>query len=355
MNTSFEQSGRTGTGKHGGVKVGVEELVAGLQQWHRAQGYSERTLGADWQRLNPFWRFLESREMIDGGRVELEAITPALIADYQTYLFDYPHARTGKKITPYTQANYLYGVRALFQYLQKTKRLAHDPSQVIKLPRARVTLPSAILTAQEMRRLLGTPDTSTVLGFRDRTMLEVLWSTGLRMNELLTLKEEDVRFGQGLLFVREGKGGKQRLIPIGASALQWLRGYLADVRPLLTREAFRKRRWRPSAISPMLFLSKNGAGLEESSVAHWLRVYQRKARIRKRVTGHVFRHTLATEMLRAGADLRHIQEMLGHEQLNTTQRYLRVVKEELKRVHQATHPREQIPAAPIHYRGDTTL
>jgi len=95
--------------------------------------------------------------------------------------------------------------------------------------------------------------------------------------------------------------------------------------------------------------------LEASSIAHRLRAYQRKARINKRITGHVFRHTLATEMLKAGADLRHIQEMLGHARLNTTQRYLRVVKEELKKVHQATHPREQMPNAPVHYRGSQTV
>jgi integrase/recombinase XerD len=104
-----------------------------------------------------------------------------------------------------------------------------------------------------------------------------------------------------------------------------------------------------------LFLSKDGGGMEQSTVRHWLRGYQRKARIKKRITGHVFRHTLATEMLRAGADLRHIQEMLGHEDLTTTQRYLRVVKEELKRVHHATHPREQMPTAPVHYRGSNAV
>ena len=334
--------------------VSCESLVADLQQWHRVQGYSERTLYADWQRLNPFWRFLGKRGVMEKGRVDLTAITPALIADYQTYLFDYPHVRTGKKITPNSQTNYLNGVQALFRFLHKTHRLAHNPSQVIKLPRAAVTLPAAILTPQEVRRLLMMPNTRTVLGFRDRCMLETFWTTGVRMNELLTLDVEDVRFEAELLLIRQGKGNKQRLIPIGTSALTWLRRYIDEVRPLLTREAFAKRRWRPATISTRLFLSQTGHELEQSSVRHWLRAYQRKARIKKRITGHVFRHTLATEMLRAGADLRHIQEMLGHDDLATTQRYLRVVKEELKKVHQATHPREQMPTAPVHYRGSQT-
>ena len=279
------------------------------------------------------------------------AITPAVMADYQTHLFDYPHFRTGKKIAPCSQANYLQGVLTLFRFLHKTRRMASDPSHIIKLPRATVALPAAILTPQEVRRLLMMPNTRTVLGFRDRCMLEVLWTTGVRMHELLTLDVDDIRFEEGLLLVRQGKGSKQRLIPIGASALTWLRRYLDEVRPLLTREALPQRRWRPATISPRLFLSQTGQGMEQSSIRHCLRAYQRKARIRKRITAHVFRHTLATEMLRAGADLRHIQEMLGHEDLATTQRYLRVVKEELKKVHRATHPREQMPMAPVEYKG----
>ena len=331
--------------------VACDQLVADLQQWHRVQGCSERTLEADKQRLNPFWRFLEKRRVVCDGRVELAAITPALIADYQTHLFDYHHFRTGAKIASLTQTGYLTGVQSLFRFLHKTKRLAHDPSHVIRLPRATVTVPYAILSPQEVRRLLIMPNTRTVLGFRDRAMLEVLWSTGLRMGELLSLDVAAVRFEEGLLFIAHGKGNKQRLIPIGASALTWVRNYIDQVRPLLTREALPKRRWRPAAISSFLFLSKDGAGIDQSTFNKRIRGYARKARIKKRITGHVFRHTLATEMLRAGADLRHIQEMLGHEELTTTQRYLRVVKEELKKVHRASHPREQMPMTPVHYRG----
>jgi integrase/recombinase XerD len=353
MNTGSAQSGGTGTGKLEAVKV--EELVAGLHQWRLAQGCSERTLKASRQRLNTFWRFLENRGVLENGRVELEAITPALMADYQTYLFDYPNPRTGKKITSCSQANYLCGVRALFQYLKKTKRLAHDPSHVLKQPKARATVPATILTREEMRRLLMAPDTRNPLGFRDRCIMEVLWSTGLRVNELLSLEPADVRFEEGLLLVRHGKGNKQRLIPIGLSALQWLRTYINDVRPVITREALAECRWRPAVISPMLFLSKDATGLKENSLGTRLRRCQRKARIRKRVTVHVFRHTLATEMLKAGADLRHIQELLGHESIDTTQRYLQVAKEELKRVHHASHPREKIPLTPVRYRGENDL
>lgn len=349
MNTSVQQSGRTGTGKLETVKV--EELVAGLHQWRVAQGCSERTLTASRQRLNTFWRFLETRGLLENGRVDLEAITPALMADYQTCLFEHRYARTGKKISTYTQAGYLCGVRALFQYLKKTKRLAQDPSHVLKQPKARVTVPATILSREEMRRLLMAPDTRSVLGFRDRCILEVLWSTGLRVNELLSLEPGDIRFEEGLLLVRHGKGDKQRLIPIGASALQWLRTYITDARPVITREALAECPWRPDNISPMLFLSKDANGLKERSLCTRLHRYQRKARIRKRITVHVFRHTLATEMLKAGADLRHIQEMLGHESIDTTQRYLQVAKEELKRVHQASHPREKIPVAPVQYKG----
>jgi integrase/recombinase XerD len=336
--------------------VTCESLVAALQQWHRVQGQSDNSLQADKRRLTPFWRFLERRGVMREGRVELAAVTPSLMADYQDHLFDYISARSGQKITPYSQANYLTGVQVLFRFLHKTHRLAHDPSAVIRLPRAAVTIPSAILTPQEVQRLLLMPNTRTVLGFRDRCILEVFWSTGVRMNELITLHVEDVRFDEGLLFVREGKGSKQRLIPIGASALRWLREYLASVRPVLARESWQGRYWKRAAGStacPRLFLSGKGKPLPANSVGLRLRTYQRQARLKKRLTGHVFRHTLATEMLKAGADLRHIQEMLGHADLGTTQRYLHVVKEELKKVHRATHPREQMQTTPVHYRGET--
>jgi integrase/recombinase XerD len=331
-----------------------EKLVAALQQWHRVQGLTEASVQADQRRLPPFWRFLKKRGVLREGGVELAAVTPALLADYQAYLFDYVSARSGRKITAYSQTNYLVGVQVLFRFLCQTGRMAHDPSAVIRLPRAAVTIPAAILTPSEVQRLLLMPNTRTVLGFRDRCILEVLWSTGIRMKELLTLDVEDVRFDQKLLFIREGKGNKQRFIPIGASALRWLREYLAAVRPVLTRESWQSRGWRPAALSSRLFLSNHGQPLHGTSVGNMLRTYQRQARLKKRLTGHVFRHTLATEMLKAGADLRHIQEMLGHADLTTTQRYLHVVKEELKRVHQASHPREQMPTAPIRYRGLTT-
>jgi len=336
----------------GSASTSNESLLADLQQWHRVQGHSERTVRAAKQRFIPFWHFLEKQGLVSQGRIELESITANILADYQTSLFD---GLNGKKIAPLTQTNYLCFVQSLFRFLHKTKRLAHDPSRIIKLPHAEVTIPSAILTTREVKKLLSMPDVHTVLGFRDRAILEVFWSTGIRMNELITLNVEDVRFDEGLLFIRQGKGhgptGKQRLIPLGASALAWLRRYIDTVRPLLTREALPHRRWKPEKISPRLFLSQTGQEMEDTSVGHRLRMYQKQARIKKRITGHVFRHTLATEMLKAGADLRHIQEMLGHEQLNTTQRYLRVVREELKKVHHATHPREQMPVAPVHYRG----
>ena len=300
------------------------------------KGVSKRTEGWYWQS----WHAFES-VLADASP---ETLTKsAFTAEIETML--------SREVSPITINTYARAINAFLHWLSEE---GHCPKP-ITIPRLKepdVVIPT--LKPEDVQRLLQ--HRPTCKNHKRAQMLALLiLDTGLRLKEALSLRRDDIDLDNLLLTVKDGKGGKQRLIPIGASALQWLRGYLADVRPLLTREAFRKRRWRPSAISPMLFLSKNGAGLEESSVAHWLRVYQRKARIRKRVTGHVFRHTLATEMLRAGADLRHIQEMLGHEQLNTTQRYLRVVKEELKRVHQATHPREQIPAAPIHYRGDTTL
>ena len=144
------------------------------------------------------------------------------------------------------------------------------------------------------------------------------------------LAVEDIDFERALVTIREGKGGRTRVVPLGASVVGWLREYIEKARPWLAMNGG----------AETLFLSRFGRRMEKSGLFYKLRIYQRRAKIKKRLTGHTFRHTLASEMLKAGADLRHIQELLGHEKLTTTQRYLHIVKGDLKRVHGKTHPRE---------------
>jgi integrase/recombinase XerD len=244
-----------------------------------------------------------------------------------------------------SQIHALSYVQSFFRFLKTTKRIALDPSRVIRLPHAPQTLPAALLTPEEMRRLLAVPDLHTPTGFRDRCILEVFWTTGMRIGELLALNVGDVDFAQALGTIQHGKGGKPRVVPLGAGALAWLREYVDEVRPLLLSSAAKPHE--------TLFLSRFGERMDKSGLHYKLKAYQRRAGIKKNLTAHSFRHTLASEMLRAGADLRHIQELLGHGNLTTTQRYLHVVKADLKKVHGRTHPREaHTPTTSADYHGE---
>jgi integrase/recombinase XerD len=348
MNTSFGQSSRTGTGKHGDEKVAPTwgELMSAWQQWLALQNYAAGAQKDFPQKVQLLRLFLTQRGLIDGAeRVDLPAIDAATLGDYQAFVFDYVSPKTGRKLKTMSQIHALSYVQSFFRFLKTTKRIALDPARVIRLPHAPQTLPAALLTPEEMRRLLAVPDLHTPTGFRDRCILEVFWTTGMRIGELLALAVPDIDFAQALGTIQQGKGGKPRVVPLGAGALAWLREYVDEVRPLLLSSAAKPHE--------TLFLSRFGERMDKSGLHYKLKAYQRRAGIKKNLTAHSFRHTLASEMLRAGADLRHIQELLGHGNLTTTQRYLHVVKADLKKVHGKTHPREaHAPTTSADYHGE---
>lgn len=334
------------------------------QQWLAVQNYAASAQKDFPQKLQLLRRFLETRSGPDGrmliddaGRVDLAGIGVETMGDYQAFVFDYVSPKTGRKLKTTSQIHALSYVQSFFRFLRRTKRIALDPARVIRLPRHPQSLPAALLTPEEMRRLLAVPDVHTPCGFRDRCILEVFWCTGMRIGELLSLAVGDIDFAQALCTIRHGKGDKPRVVPLGAGALAWLREYLDHVRPLLAKPVTSPLSEIRDPHSEILFLSRFGKRMEKSGLFYKLKTYRRRAGIRKHVTAHSFRHTLASEMLKAGADLRHIQEMLGHENLTTTQRYLHIVKADLKKVHAHTHPREvraarAVGAAAPVYRGE---
>jgi len=253
-----------------------------------------------------------------------------------------------------TQIVMLNSVQVFGKYLVASGQLLRNPAEALKLPKEPKRLPGTILSRKEVQRLFKQPDTATVLGFRDRTMYEVLYSTGLRISELIGMRVEHLLLpdsvpataGAGTgssLFVPETKHYKDRYVPIGATACLYLGKYLDQVRPSLARKKS----------GDTVFLSRCNRMLDDGGVQQKLRIYARRAHIEKYLTVHVFRHTVATEMLRRGADLRQIQELLGHRQLTTTQRYTHILKGELKRVQAHCHPREQVdlPENFTTYRG----
>jgi len=325
----------------------IPELIKAYAAWIELQGWSEGSATDHRQKLNRFWTFLDGRGLIESDRPDFENIDREVIADYQTHLFQVVSDKTGKRLSTASQINYLSYLEAFYRFLKSTGRIVFDPTDIIKLPRQPQVLPHVLLTPSEVRRLLAVPDLSNPLGFRDRAMLEVFWSTGIRLGEAVKLQVADVDAAQGLLTLQTPKGRKDRCVPVGAGAINWLDTYTNDVRPIILKQAKVDEK-----TSQWLFLSRFGRKMDRSGVFIKLRSYARRAKLKKKIGTHTFRHTLASEMLKAGADLRHIQEMLGHDNLATTQRYLHIVKAELKKVHGKTHPREAVDAATApKYRG----
>jgi integrase/recombinase XerD len=216
----------------------------------------------------------------------------------------------------------------LLAWATRTKHLVVNPAADMALPRLPKRLPRAVLSVSEAERVLAQPDLTTALGLRDRAILEVLYSTGLRRMELVGLDLPDIDAERAVVLVREGKGKKDRLVPIGARAIAWVHRYLDSVRPRLVRAR------DPAA----LFLSARGTRIRPTRLTERLHRYVVAAGVGKPGSVHIFRHTMATLMHDAGADIRDLQEILGHAQLSTTEIYTHVSIERLKAVHAQTHP-----------------
>jgi integrase/recombinase XerD len=305
--------------------------------WLKGIGRADGTLTHHRASLRLWGKYLDAQ-----GVTELAQVTPQLVAGYQAWLYQ-ARSRFGQPYTLQSQIGILNSLQVFCRHLVRCGKLLHNPAETIRLPKEPKKLPGQIFTPQEVKKLLNQPDTSTVLGFRDRTLYELLYSTGLRITEAIRLQVQDIDFDQRTVAVRDGKGGKDRIVPLGATARRHLAEYLQRVRPVLGH-------LHPSE---RVFLNRCGRPFGKSGLLKKLQLYAARARIKKHVTVHTFRHTLATEMLRRGADLRQIQELLGHAKLRTTQIYTHIVKGELKRVQAHCHPREQteLPENFVKYRG----
>ncbi|USG06087.1 site-specific tyrosine recombinase XerD [Latilactobacillus sakei] len=219
-------------------------------------------------------------------------------------------------------------LRKFYQYLAREGRIQKDPMLQIDSPKQGRHLP-AVLSSEEIERLLKTPDTSTPLGLRDRAILEVLYATGLRVSELVHLKLTDLHLSLGLIQTL-GKGDKERIIPIGDVAVDWINEYLERSRNRLTK----------GKDSPYLFVNFHGNGLTRQGIWKNLKAIVQAAGIDKGVTPHTLRHSFATVLLENGADLRIVQELLGHSDISTTQIYTHISKKHLTEVYQRGHPRD---------------
>jgi integrase/recombinase XerD len=288
----------------------------------RVRNYSEWTVGNRERYGRHFASWCEERSI-----VYPQEVTKPLLEAYQRHLFLF-RTPDGQPLGFSTQSSHLVTVRQLFKWLMRQNVLLYNPASEIELPKQPVRLPTAVLSIEEAERILGVPDVREVLGLRDRAILEVLYATGLRRAEVIKLSLGDVDSSRRVLVVREGKGRKDRVVPLGARALAWVNKYAADARPLLVL----------GTDDGTLFLTQDGEAFSSDGLSELVSKYVRESGVPKRGSCHIFRHTMATLMLEGGADIRFVQAMLGHASLDTTMVYIRVSVAKLSEVHALTHP-----------------
>ncbi len=284
---------------------------------------SERTLESYLWELRQFLQFLADR-----GVSQVHEIRREEVDAYRVHLHHH-RKPDGKPLAVKTQATRLHGVLCFLRFLYQEQYLLMNPGQGISGPKVPPPLPASLLDEEQVIQLLEAPDTSTPLGLRDRAVLEVLYSSGLRNTELRKLECGDFDLGRLEVHVRFGKGNKQRMVPLGEPAAAWVEEYFQNGRPWLVK---RPNEWA--------FLSWRGNRLGRDALGVLVRRHAKAAGL-KRVTPHLLRHCCATHMLKNQAGLRHLQEMLGHASVATTQRYTQVVISDLREVHQRCHPREK--------------
>jgi integrase/recombinase XerD len=289
------------------------------------KGFSESTLRVRRVHMELFLTWCGKN-----GTTALAPVTGTFLESYQRHLFDY-RKKDGRPLAVASQHSRLAHLKAWFKWLHRRNYIPNDPASELELPRMSYKLPS-VFNQEEAELVLRQPRVQKSTGLRDRAILEMLYSTGMRRVELLHLRLYDVDKKHGLVNIREGKGKRDRIVPVGERALFWLERYLAEARPKFARY--------PD--SSVVFLSTAGEALSPNHLSWLARRYVRAAQIGKSGACHIFRHTMATLMLEGGADIRYIQAMLGHVRLDTTKIYTHVSIRMLKQIHTATHPAAQL-------------
>ncbi len=284
---------------------------------------SPATINAYCEHIKAFWHGGSIRNVKKITREEIEA--------YISGLYDHRY-KNGKAYSIETICIKIRSIKRFFEYLELANIIFINPTEYIHEPKKEKCLPRDILTVKEASAILDRSNLGTIAGIRNRTILEVFYSTGVRIRELCRLTIYDIDLKDGLLRVNKGKGAKDRVVPLGKHAVRFLKEYISKVRPRLTKSNRKVRN---------LFVGRCGKPLDRQVVTTMIRTCVQESGIKKQVTAHTFRHTFACALIKNGADITAVQKMLGHEDLKTTQKYLRMAGIDLKKVHKKTHPREQ--------------
>lgn len=267
--------------------------------------------------IQQYIHFLEEQKIFDWDKIDR----------YDIVLFLQQLKENGKSDNSIIRMT--SSLRQYHQFIRQEKITQNDPMQYVETPKKAEVLPK-VLSLKEVERLLNTPDIETFIGLRDRAILEVMYAAGLRISELVHLRMDELHLTMGFIQT-VGKGNKERIIPIGQEATKWLNEYLETSWPIFENKAAEE--------SPFVFLNARGKGLTRQGVWKNLKQIVQKAGIRQNVTPHMLRHSFATHLLENGADLRIVQELLGHSDISTTQIYTHITKARMKNVYEQYHPR----------------
>jgi integrase/recombinase XerD len=303
------------------LKAPADDYIRSLAVRNLAQ----RTIAATTWKLAKFFDYLAAL-----GIDHVDHITAQVVRDYQIHLYQGINAK-GRPNTVAYQNGLLSTAKQFLMFCKQNDYIVTDPGRHVAYAKQPQRLPRGVLTPAEAKKILKVPDTHTVLGYRDRTILEVLYSSGIRKTELNNLTLADVDYQDGFLRIIEGKGRKDRIVPIGRIACRYLENYIKSVRPELIIDPYNQH----------LFLTMRGKRFSKNALWELIKKYAKKAKLKKNVYPHTFRHSCATSMLKNRADIVTIQKLLGHASLDSTQVYTYLSVMDLKDVHKRCHPREK--------------
>lgn len=283
----------------------------------KTRGYAKSTIEGYSKNLDEFAKYLTADKINN-----LKKINKTTIQNYRELIMDQNNAME-------TKALKIRAVKRFFEYLEETHQLLVNPTEgIVETCRKNRKL-ATVLTKEEVKKLINRPNLSLKTGIRDKAIMEVLYSTGIRLNELLNLEIYNADLKEKILYIRKGKGRKQRVVPMGKNTSIILKEYLEKVRPFYAKKNPKERK---------IFLLNTGEPITPQSVRAILFKYRKEAKIKKSTSPHTLRRSCATHLLQNGADIRYIQKLLGHKHLRTTQTYTKIMPIEVKKTHEQTHP-----------------
>ena len=305
------------------IKAAKEEYLKYLKE----KGYAESTIITQRNFLRHFSSYYLGKK-----KEEIGNITKKELEEYVKQRY-YHLNQKEKQNKAESRNNEIMIIKMFFRYLKRKEKIEKDISEsisYIKIPKLQI--PKDIMSKTELKRIFKEPDLQTKLGYRDRMCLELLYATGIRRSELINLDLGDINLKEKVILIRQGKGQKDRVVPINESAKEYVKNYVAEIRPKLAGKSKNKA----------VILSDHGKRLHGANLEIRLKEYVAKARIKKEITLHSFRHTFATHLIQRGMPIRHVQELMGHKELESTTRYLNLTIKDLQKEYKKTHPRELV-------------